>query len=236
MYACPPAPALALSPSRNRPLTCPSLPVWPSRRVLSPPHLACGAGSARQTFKNGTIQGAPHVLAGCSTGVANVPRADGRSALGEWRVIPPGGVQKTYISVADVQSNGDASNSVLGACVGHLWIGVIVNRTYANWTVFPDRPCVMAALNPNNASHFIYTHPPITYQSLDGGATFENLNHSNIFHCGIDRRGWLYTAAMGGAFFAEPCGGGARGRPCVEPLQQRAPLATRQPDGIEVDA
>ena len=82
----------------------------------------------------------------------------------------------------------------------------------ANWMSLPAI-CVMAALNPQRRTSC--THPPITYQSLDGGATFENLNHSNIFHCGIDRRGWLYTAAMGGAFFAEPCGGGARGRPCV---------------------
>jgi len=33
-----------------------------------------------------------------------------------------------------------------------------------------------------------------------------SLNHSNIFHCGIDRKGWYYTAAMGGAFFSDDQG------------------------------
>ena len=49
----------------------------------------------------------------------------------------------------------------------------------------------MLAMNPNNADHFIYTKPPMTYQSMDGGATYESLNHSNIFHAGIDRKGAL---------------------------------------------
>ena len=49
----------------------------------------------------------------------------------------------------------------------------------------------MLAMNPNNKDHFIYTKPPMTYQSMDGGLTYESLNHSNIFHAGIDRKGAL---------------------------------------------
>ena len=55
----------------------------------------------------------------------------------------------------------------------------------------------MLAMNPNDKDHFIYTKMPLTYQSVDGGLRYESLNHSNIFHCGIDRKGALYTAAMG---------------------------------------
>ena len=72
------------------------------------------------TFKNGTIAGQPHVLAGCSIGVANAPSGDGRSPLTDWKVIPPGGVQRTYFSISD--DNG-APNSVIGMCLGRrLWI------------------------------------------------------------------------------------------------------------------
>lgn len=44
------------------------------------------------------------------------------------------------------------------------------------------------------------THPPSTLMTMDGAKSWINLNHSNIWHCGIDRQGWLYTAAEGGAF------------------------------------
>ena len=50
---------------------------------------------------------------------------------------------------------------------------------------------------------------------MDGGKTYESLNHSNIFHAGIDRKGALYTAAMGGAFVSHDCGPGPNmKRPC----------------------
>ena len=45
----------------------------------------------------------------------------------------------------------------------------------------------MLALDPNDALHFLYTHPPTTYRSLDGGKTRLNCNHSNVFHAGIDQ-------------------------------------------------
>eukprot|EP00937_MAST-01D_sp_MAST-1D-sp2_P005083 g5083.t1 len=162
------------------------------------------------SFKNGTIDSEPFMFASCDIGIANIPI--GRSGA-SWSVIPPGGWGRAgYLTVSDSLQN----TSVLGGCLGgHVFIGTVVNRTYANWTSFPDRPCVMLALNPNNKDHFIYTHPPITYQSMDGGKTYENLNHSNIFHCGIDRKGWLYTAAMGGAFVSKDCGPGpGMKRPC----------------------
>merc|ERR1719230_209843 len=73
----------------------------------------------------------------------------------------------------------------------------------------------MLALNPNNADHMLYTKPPMTYQTMDGGKSYESLNHSGIFHCGIDRRGNLFTAAMEGAFVSRDCGPGPNmKRPC----------------------
>ena len=79
--------------------------------------------------------------------------------------------------------------------------GTIINATAAEWRFLGKGwPCVMLALDPKDALHFIYTHPPTTYRSLDGGKTRLSCNHSNIFHAGIDQHGTYYTAAMGGAF------------------------------------
>ena len=164
------------------------------------------------TFKNGTINGEPHILASCDSGIGNIPAKGGN-----WSIIPPGGWGRGgYLTVADAANGKLLANSVIGGCLGgHVYIGTILNTTAAKWTSYPDRPCVMLALNPNDKDHFIYTHPPITYQSMDGGKTYENLNHSNIFHCGIDRKGALYTAAMGGAFVSHDCGPGPNmKRPC----------------------
>ena len=152
------------------------------------------------TFKNGTIDGAPHVLVGCSVGVANAPSADGSTPLGDWEVIPPGGISRTYLSVSDSK----VTNSVLGACLGKVaFTGVIINRTFANWTAHPNpqrRQCIMLALNPNNADHFIYsTTPAPSYQTFDGGKTFEAIL-GGMWHVGIDRLGRLYQASMSGAF------------------------------------
>ena len=106
----------------------------------------------------------------------------------------------------------------MGGCLGgKVFVGTIINKTSVDWTTVngTGRPCVMLALDPNNQDHFIYTHPPETYQTTDGGATYESLNHSNIFHCGIDRKSVLYTAAMGGAFVSHDCGPGPNTkRPC----------------------
>ena len=160
------------------------------------------------TFKNGTINGEKYIFASCDAGIANIPVAGG-----EWNIIPPGGWGRAgYLTLSD----NDGKNSMLGGCLGgHVFIGTVINTTAANWTSFPDRPCTMLALNPNNPKHFIYTKPPLTYQSMDGGQTYESLNHSNIFHCGIDRRGNLFTAAMGGAFVSRDCGPGPNmKRPC----------------------
>ena len=75
-----------------------------------------------------------------------------------------------YLTVSDSVKG----TSVVGGCVGgHVTIGTVINFTAAKYTSFPTRPCVMLALNPNNADHFIYTKPPMTYQSVDGGKTYE---------------------------------------------------------------
>jgi hypothetical protein len=156
------------------------------------------------TFKRGTIGGVEHVLAGCSAGIANAPATRG----GAWNVIPAAGLARTYLSVSG--GNGDGTrkaNSVVGACMGEVVFGSIINATSAEWRFLgKEWPCVMLALDPNDAQHFLYTHPPTTYRSLDGGKTRLSCNHSNVFHAGIDQHGVYYTAAMGGAFRSQDRG------------------------------
>jgi len=161
--------------------------------------IAPGLGTCN-TFKNGTINGEPHVLAGCSVGVANAPTKDGTVAVGNWSVIPPGGMERGYFSLSDTKVPG--ANSVIGTCVsGVPWIGRIVNKTFANYTQFPNRTgCTMLALDPNDEDHFIYTTVPApSYQTFDGGKTWGAIL-GGMFHAGIDRQGWIYFAAMSGAF------------------------------------
>ena len=189
------------------------------------------------TFKNGTIGGEPHILASCDCGIANIPTKGG-----DWSCIPPGGWGRGgYLTVADAGSDGKLlQNSVLGGCLGgHVFVGTILNTTHADWTTVngTGRPCVMLAMNPNNADHFIYTKPPMTYQSMDGGATYESLNHSNIFHAGIDRKGALYTAAMGGAFVSHDCGPGPNmKRPCSWQTYFDNRTARRPPHAVRIRA
>ena len=58
----------------------------------------------------------------------------------------------------------------------------------------------MLAMDPNDAEHFIYsTTPAPSYQTWDGGKTYEAIL-GGMWHTGIDRQGWLYQAAMSGAF------------------------------------
>ena len=152
----------------------------------------------------------------CDAGIGNIP-----SKGGEWKLIPPGGWGRGgYLTVADAGHGKLLPNSVVGGCLGgHVFVGVILNNTAADWSIqnrSTAPPCVMLALNPNNKDHWIYTHPPFTGQTMDGGKTYESLNHSDIFHCGIDRKGALYTAAMGGAFVSHDCGPGPNmKRPCT---------------------
>lgn len=187
------------------------------------------------TFKNGTIGGEKYTLASCDCGIANRPIAGG-----DWNCIGPGGWGRGgYLTVSDADGSGKLlENSVLGGCLGgHVFIGTIINTTLVDWTTVngTGRPCVMLAMNPNNKDHFIYTKPPLTYQSMDGGATYESLNHSNIFHAGIDRKGALYTAAMGGAFVSHDCGPGPNmKRPCSWQAYYDNRTARRPPHGVRI--
>jgi len=187
------------------------------------------------TFKNGTIGGEKYTLASCDCGIANHPIAGG-----DWNCIGPGGWGRGgYLTVSDADAHGALlKNSVLGGCLGgQVFVGTILNATHADWTTVngTGRPCVMLAMNPNNKDHFIYTKPPMTYQSMDGGLTYESLNHSNIFHAGIDRKGALYTAAMGGAFVSHDCGPGPNmNRPCHWEAYYDNRTARRPPHGIRV--
>ena len=38
------------------------------------------------------------------------------------------------------------------------------------------------------ADHFIYTKPPLTYQSSDGGKTYESLNHVSLCDPNLSHR------------------------------------------------
>jgi hypothetical protein len=121
-------------------------------------------------------------------------------------------------------------NSVIGACIGGVpWVGPIVNRTYqaraelptrraqpadreadasrvarryANYTVFKNQTggCIMLAMDPNDADHLIYsTSPAPSYQTFDGGKSW-GMILGGMWHTGIGRNGWLFQAAMSGAF------------------------------------
>ena len=87
------------------------------------------------TFKNGTINGEAHVLAGCGAGIANIP-----STGGEWSLIPPGGLSRSYFSVSDSLGSSPASNSVVAVCMGVLHIGTIINKTAVRYACLPRLP------------------------------------------------------------------------------------------------
>ena len=85
-------------------------------------------------------------------GAAGVVRLATRG--GAWNVIPAAGLARTYLSVSD--GNGDGTrkaNSVVGACMGEVVFGSIINATSAEWRFLgKEWPCVMLALDPNDAA------------------------------------------------------------------------------------
>merc|ERR1719191_372945 len=137
---------------------------------------------------------------GCRGGIVNKPAKGGN-----WSVIPaPGGMTRTYLTVS---SPSHLKTSVVGGCLhGALSLATIINTTAADWQTMPNRPCTMVAIDPNNEKHLLYTHPPVTMQSWDSGKTLEDLHHGNTFHCAIGQDGYLYTAAMGGAYRSNDTG------------------------------
>ena len=57
--------------------------------------------------------------------------------------------------------------------------------------------CIDLALDPNDAGHFILvriTGGLHVWETTDAGASFHSLDKNSIYHIGIDRQGWLYTA------------------------------------------
>ena len=60
------------------------------------------------TFKNGTINGEPHILASCDGGIGNIPTKGG-----VWSIIPPGGWGRGgYLTVSDAGNGQLLPNSV----------------------------------------------------------------------------------------------------------------------------
>ena len=165
---------------------------------------------------NGTIGGVPHIICGAKAGIYNVPTAN--TASEQWSVIPTpanvSGFDTTYISTADSDPK-HAQNSVVGGCLVNssgarfAHIATVTSKTEARWASYPNMSCIDLALDPNDASHFILvriTRGLHVWETTDGGASFHSLGKNEIYHIGIDRQGWLYTAAEEGAFVSQDKG------------------------------
>jgi hypothetical protein len=88
-----------------------------------------------------------------------------------------------------------------GARFAH--IATVISKTEASWAAFPNMSCIDLALDPNDAGHFILvriTRGLHVWETTDGGDSFHSLGKNSIYHIGIDRQGWLYTAVRRDAF------------------------------------
>jgi len=157
---------------------------------------SAGIGWAR-SMKNGTVNGAPSVLAGVDSGIATWTMG------GNWSVIkaPAGTALTRYISVADT-----LPSSVVGVCLaGWSYLITISGPTSAAWKN-TSLTCIEVAIDPNNADHFIYSNMSRlgkqTWESLDGGKSHHDLHNHFPWHVAIDRRGWMYGAAEAGCHFS----------------------------------
>ena len=158
-------------------------------------------------MKNGTIAGEPVIFAGVDTGIAHWPVEGGSN----WTVIKAPAPLTKFISVADASGTGEILNtSVVAVCLEHgkgaahgtVFIVTITSPTSADWKN-TTLDCMQAAINPNNADHFIYSNMSSngkeTWESLDGGKTHHDLHNHFPYHVAIDRQGWLYSGAEAGA-------------------------------------
>ena len=159
--------------------------------------LVKGSGAFGQvhTFRLGTIGGQKHVLASTSKGLINAPLKGGA-----WSVITsPHGDWHTPLSIAD-----DGPNTMACGCLsGHVVLAAITSPTAATFTDLPDLKCAIAAIDPNDKSHFLFSNSSgwQVWESTDAGKTVHATAHlPGSFYVAIDRQGWFYTGAEAGAF------------------------------------
>ena len=149
------------------------------------------------TFRNASIAGVHHVLVSTSTGIANAPMAGGswsliKSEHGDWH---------SPLSVAD---DGDGT-VVCGCLQGMVVLGAITDKTTASWTELPQMQCAIAAIDPNDKTHFLFSNSTgwKVWESTDGGKTARDAGlpeNAGSFYVLIDRRGWFHTGAQAGAY------------------------------------
>jgi len=157
------------------------------------------------SFRNGTINGKPYILAGTEAGIANRPLHGG-----DWNVIPtPEGhsaYRSSYMSASDTHPN-----SVVGGCIwgvtpntGVVHIATIINETAAVWKFWANATCASMAMDPNDPTHFIHTNNSrglTTWETTDGGESWNQLlGDRGVYYVAIDRKGWIYSAAEAGAY------------------------------------
>ena len=149
------------------------------------------------TFRNASIGGEPHVLVSTSAGIAN-----GNMAGGNWSLIKSEhGDWHSPLSVSD-----DGESTVVCGCLGGIVIlGTVTSPTTAAWNELPAMRCAIAAIDPNDKTHFLFSNSTgwKVWESTDGGKTARDANfpeHAGSFYVAIDRRGWYYTGAEAGAF------------------------------------
>ena len=115
------------------------------------------------------------------------------------------------MSVGDFDRDGKPlANSVVGGCIwpdhsgGVVHVATIVNTTAAQWMFQLDQPCTSLAIDPNNADHILVNNASNgvhVYESNDGGRTYHGcMDERGAVMVAIDRQGWFYHAAEGGAF------------------------------------
>jgi len=84
-------------------------------------------------------------------------------------------------------------------------LGAVTSPTSATWTELPEMQCAIAAVDPNDKTHFLFSNSTgwKVWESTDGGKTARDAGfpeHAGSFYVAIDRRGWYYTGAEAGAY------------------------------------
>ena len=178
-----------------------------------------------RSFRNGTVNGVSSILGECGGGIANVPAKGGT-----WAMIKSPGYWGSPLSIAD---NGPTT-VVYGCVSGVVVLGTITTRTATDWSKIPGTKCYVAAIDPNNKDHFIFSNSTPgdfkVIESTDGGKSTHPLVGNVVggrglvspwcFYVAIDRKGWYYTGAEAGAF--RTMDGGKNWAPYEVVMQSRA--------------
>ena len=149
---------------------------------------------------------------------------------GTWAMIASPGSWGSPLSIAD-----DGPTTVVCGCVsGVVVLGTITSRTAADWTKVAGATCFVAAIDPNDKEHFIFSNSTPgdfkVVESTDGGKSTHPLEGTVAggrglvspwcFYVAIDRKGWYYTGAEAGAY--RTMDGGKNWAPYEVVMQSRA--------------